>query len=154
MRVWTVNATMSAVTELGDHLRCQGVGIVTLESTSDYRRVWCVVLGSCGLRVRLVSARAVKNVPGRAKTDKKDGAWLAKLTGRGMLRPGFVPPCDIRRLRDYTRLRADLVRGRSRDWARLEKLLERALIKVSSVASTLGTQSARAGPWRTWRSGR
>ena len=55
-----------------------------------------------------------------------------------------MPPYDIRRLREYTRLRADLVHDRTRHWARLEKLLERALIKVSAVASTLDTQSCRA----------
>jgi transposase len=142
--VWTVNATMNAVTELGDHLRCHGIEVVTLESTSDYWRVWYVVLEAAGLRVQLVNARSVRNVPGRAKTDKKDAVWLAKLTERGMLQPSFVPPYDIRRLREYTRLRADLVRDRTRQWARLEKLLERALIKVSSVASTLDTQSVRA----------
>ena len=53
-----------------------------------------------------------------------------------MLRPSFVPPAEIRKLRDYTRLRVDLARKRSRHWQRLEKLLEDALIKVSSVAST------------------
>ena len=61
-----------------------------------------------------------------------------------MLQPSFVPPYDIRRLREYTRLRADLVHDRTRYWARLEKLLERALIKVSAVASSLATQSVRA----------
>ena len=135
---------MAAVTELGDHLRCQGIEVVTVESTSDYWRVWYVVLEAAGLKVQLVNARSVKNVPGRAKTDKKDAVWLAKLTERGMLQPSFVPPYDIRRLRDYTRLRADLVHDRARHWQRLEKLLERALIKVSSVASTLDTQSVRA----------
>ena len=142
--VWTVIATMNAVTELGDHLRCQGIEVVTLESTSDYWRVWFVVLEAAGLRVQLVNARAVKNVPGRAKTDKKDAVWLAKLTERGMLRPSFVPPPEIRRLREFTRLRADLVHEKSRYWARLEKLLERALIKISAVASALDTQSCRA----------
>jgi transposase len=142
--VWTVKATMNAVTELGDHLRCEGIEVVTLESTSDYWVIWYVVLEACGLTVQLVNARSVKNVPGRAKTDKKDAVWLAKLTERGMLQPSFVPPYDIRRLREYTRLRADLVRDRTRQWARLEKLLERALIKVSAVASTLDTQSVRA----------
>ncbi len=70
--------------------------------------------------------------------------WLAKLTERGVLRPSFVPPPEIRRLREFTRLRADLVHERSRYWARLEKLLERALIKISAVASTLDTQSTQA----------
>jgi transposase len=60
-----------------------------------------------------------------------------------MLRPSFVPPAPIRVLRDYTRLRTDLTRERTRYWQRLEKLLEDALIKVSSVASALDTMSAR-----------
>ena len=144
MHVWTVKATLGAVTELGDHLRCEGIQVVTVESTSEYWRVWHVVLEACGLKVQLVNARSVKNVPGRAKTGKKDAVWLAKLTERGMLQPSFVPPYDIRRLREYTRLRADLVHDRTRHWARLEKLLERALIKISAVASSLTTQSVRA----------
>jgi transposase len=142
--VWSVPALMGAVTELGDHLRCEGIEVVTLESTGEYWRIWHVVLEAAGLKVQLVNARSVRNVPGRAKTDKKDAVWLAKLTERGMLQPSFVPPYDIRRLREHTRLRADLVHDRTRYWARLEKLLERALVKVSSVASTLDTQSVRA----------
>jgi transposase len=69
--------------------------------------------------------------------------WLARLTGWGMLRPCFVPPAPIRALRDCTRARTDLVRERTRCWQRLEKLLEGALIKLSSVASKLTTQSAQ-----------
>ena len=72
-----------------------------------------------------------------------DAVWLAKLTEKGLLRPSFVPPAPIRELRDYTRLRIDLTRERSRYWQRLEKLLEDALIKVSAVASTLDTLSVR-----------
>ena len=142
-RVWTVAATMSEITALGDHLRCQGIEVVTIESTSDYWRIWHAVLEAAGLKIQLVNARAVKNVPGRAKTDKKDAVWLAKLTGRGMLQPSFIPPYDIRRLREYTRLRAELVHERTRHWSRLEKLLERALIKVTSVASAIDTMSCR-----------
>ena len=73
--VWTVTATMNAVTELADHLRCQGIQIVTLESTSDYWRIWWVVLEAAGLKVQLVNARAVKNVPGRAKTKRTRCGW-------------------------------------------------------------------------------
>ena len=73
--------------------------------------------------------------------------WLAKLTERGMLRPSFVPPAEIRQLRDYTRLRTDLTRDRTRYCSRLEKLLEDAQIKVSSVASTLFRCLVRA-MWR------
>ena len=61
-----------------------------------------------------------------------------------MLRPSFVPPAEIRQLRDYTRLRSDLTQERTRHWSRLEKLLEDALIKVTAVASTIDTQSVRA----------
>jgi transposase len=135
---------MAGVTELGDHLRCQGIEVVTIESTSDYWRIWHVILEDAGLTVQLVNARSVKNVPGRAETGKKDAAWLAKLTGRGMLQPSFIPPHDIRVLREYTRLRAELVRERTRLWSRLEKLLERALIKVTVIASSIDTVSVRA----------
>ena len=85
----------------------------------------------------------MKNVPGRPKTHKLDAVWLAKLTEKGLLRPSFVPPAEIRRLRDYTRLREDLTHERTRYWQRLEKLLEDALIKVSVVASPLDTMSTR-----------
>ena len=80
---------------------------------------------------------------GRPKTDRLDAVWLAKLTERGMLRPSFVPPAEIRRLRDYTRLRTDLTRERTRYWQRLEKLPGDSLIKVSTVASSLDTLSVR-----------
>jgi transposase len=142
-RVHTVPARTRAIIELGDHLRGLQVQVVTLESTSDYWRIWFVILEAAGLKVQLVNARTVKNVPGRAKTDKNDAVWLAKLTERGMLRPSFVPPPEIRRLREFTRLRATLVRERTRFWGQLEKLLERALIKISDVASTLDTRSCR-----------
>jgi transposase len=142
-RVWEVAATAGAVIELGDHLACQGIEKVTVESTSDYWRIWFYLLEAAGLDVQLVNARDARNMPGRPKTDKLDSAWLAKLTERGMLRPSFVPPAPIRQLRDYTRLRTDLVHDRTRQWSRLEKLLEDALIKVSAVASTMTTKSVR-----------
>jgi transposase len=85
----------------------------------------------------------VKNVPGRPKTDKLDAIWLAKLTEKGLLRASFVPPAEVRVLRHYTRMRTDLVQERTRYWQRLEKLLEDALIKLSTVASKLDTVSGR-----------
>jgi transposase len=143
MHLWTVKAAKRAIIELADHLRGQQIQVVTLESTSDYWRIWWVVLEAAGLKVQLVNARHVKNVPGRAKTDKKDAVWLAKLTERGLLQPSFVPPPEIRQLREFTRLRADLVHERTRYWARLEKLLERAAVKISAVLSRLTTDTAR-----------
>ncbi|HUL99619.1 MAG TPA: IS110 family transposase [Mycobacterium sp.] len=142
-RVWDVAATTGAITELASQLVEQGVERVTVESTSDYWRIWYYLLESAGLSVQLVNARDVKNVPGRSKTDKLDAVWLAKLTEKGLLRPSFVPPAPVRELRDYTRLRTDLTRERARYWQRLEKLLEDSLIKVSAVASTLDTLSVR-----------
>ncbi|MEV6866015.1 IS110 family transposase [Streptosporangium subroseum] len=142
-KVWDVDATMNAITELGDHLMCQHIEKVTVESTGDYWRIWFYVLEARGLKVQLVNARDMKNLPGRPKTDKLDAVWLAKLTEKGLLRPSFVPPKEIRTLRDYTRMRVDLIGERTRYRQRLEKLLEDSLIKVSSVASTLTTASTR-----------
>jgi transposase len=141
--VWDVDATTNAILELGEHLVAERIEKVTLESTSDYWRIWFYLLEAVGLPVQLVNARDIKNAPGRPKTDKLDSVWQAKMTERGMLRPSFVPPVEIRQLRDYTRLRVDLTRERTRYWQRLEKLLEDALIKVSAVASTLDTKSTR-----------
>ena len=142
-RVWDVPARTGAVSELAEQLIESGIEKVTVESTSDYWRIWYYLLEAAGLDVQLVNARDVKNVPGRPKTDKLDAVWLAKLTEKGLLRPSFVPPAEIRQLRDYTRLRVDLTRERTRYWQRLEKLLEDALIKISAVASTLDTLSTR-----------
>ena len=143
-RVWDVAATSGPVAELAEHLVEQGIEKVTVESTSDYWRIWYYLLEAAGLSVQLVNARDVKNVPGRAKTDKLDSVWLAKLTEKGLLRPSFVPPAPIRRLRDYTRLRTDLTHDRSRQVQRLEKLLEDALIKLSAVATDITGVSGRA----------
>src|SRR5438105_8551550 len=134
---------MHAVLELAEHLAASRYQIVTHEATSDYLRIWFYLLDAAGLDVQLVRAQDVKQAPGRPKTDKLDAVWLAKLTERGMLRPSFVPPVEIRQLRDYTRLRTDLTRERTRHYSRLEKLLEDALIKVSVVASKLDTLSVR-----------
>ena len=142
-RVWDVQATTGAVADLAGQLVDLQVGRVSVESTSDYWRIFYYLLEAAGLKVDLVNARDVKNVPGRPKTDRLDAVWLAKLTEKGLLRPSFVPPPPIRQLRDYTRLREDLTRERTRYWQRLEKLLEDALIKVSSVTSTLNLLSVR-----------
>jgi transposase len=113
--------------------------------TPDYRRLLAdLVLRAGGGR----AGRAAGERPGREERpgpaeDKLDAVWLAKLTERGMLRPSFVPPAEIRQLRDYTRLRTDLTRERSRHWSRVEKLLEDALIKVTAVASKTGSKSVR-----------
>ena len=135
-RIWEdVPATRARIAELGGELlRCR-VQMVTLESTSDYWRIWYYVLEGIGLAVQLVSASQAKNLKGRPKTDRLDAMWLARLTQWGMLRPSFVPPAAIRRVRDFTRARTDLVRERTRVLQRLEKLLEDAMVKITSVVT-------------------
>ena len=99
-RVWEVDSTTNSILGLGEDLVALGVERVVLESTSDYWRPFFYLLEAAGLTVWLVNARDVKQVTGRPKTDKLDAVWLAKLNERGMLRPSFVPPREIRALRD------------------------------------------------------
>jgi transposase len=143
-KVWQVPATTNAIIELAEQLAGQGIQRVVVESTSDYWRPFVYLLEARGLVVWLVNARDVKHLPGRPKTDRLDAVWLAKLNERGMLRPSFVPPAQIRRLRDYTRLRSDLTADRARQVQRLEKLLEDALIKLGTVATDIMGVSGRA----------
>ena len=143
-KVWTLASTTNAIMELADYLADQGIERMVVESTSDYWRPFFDLLQARGLRVWLVNAHQVKNVPGRPKTDKLDAIWLAKLNERGMLHASLVPPQPIRQLRDYTRLRYDLTAERSRHVQRLEKLLEDALIKLSTVATDILGVSGRA----------
>ena len=143
-KVFDVGTTTGAIMALADELAEEGVERVVVESTSDYWRPFVYLLEARGLVVWLVNARDVKQVPGRPKTDRLDAVWLAKLNERGMLRPSFVPPAEIRVLRDYTRLRVDLVGERTRHKQRVEKLLEDALIKISVVASDIFGVSGRA----------
>jgi transposase len=142
--VWQVPSTTNQILELAEQLAGEGIERVVVESTSDYWRPFVYLLEARGLVVWLVNARDVKHLPGRPKTDKLDAVWLCKLNERGMLRPSFVPPAQIRRLRDYTRLRADLTADRTRHKQRLEKLLEDALIKLSTVATDIFGVSGRA----------
>jgi transposase len=143
-RVWEVSSTTNAISALAEQLALEQIERVVVESTSDYWRPFVYLLEAQGLTVWLVNASQVKQVPGRPKTDKLDAVWLAKLNERGMLRPSFVPPAEIRRLRDYTRLRVDLIADRTRQVQRLEKLLEDALIKISTVVSDVLGVSGRA----------
>src|SRR5258705_10071650 len=97
---------------------------VVMEATSDYWKSVFYLLEAHGLAPWLVNARDVKHLPGRPKTDVLDAVWLCKVAERQMLRPSFVPPQPIRRLRDLTRYRIDLVGGRTAGKKRGEKLPE------------------------------
>jgi len=128
--------------ELTDWLRACGVTHVAMESTGVYwKPVWNLLQGQC--EVLLVNAQHIKAVPGR-KTDQKDSEWIAELLQHGLLRPSFVPPTPIRELRDLTRYRASLAQECNRIANRVQKVLEDANIKLSSVATDALGASGRA----------
>jgi len=115
-KVWRVEATYAQVIALMDHLRCEGIQRLVLESTSDYWRIWHYLAEAAGLEVWLVNARDFKHLPGRGKSGRLDCVWHCKLNERGMLRRSFVPP---------------------------QKILEDALLKISVVISDLFGASGR-----------
>ncbi|WP_147915851.1 IS110 family transposase [Ruania zhangjianzhongii] len=127
-----------------DHFRCEQVSLVVMEATGDYWKAPFYLLEQAGFTVWVVNARDVKHLPGRAKTDKLDAAWLCKVAERKMLRPSFVPPAPIRVLRDLTRYRVDLITARTAEKQRVEKVLDTAGVKVSVVASDIFGVSGRA----------
>jgi transposase len=130
--------------QMVDWFRSCGVTRVVMESTSVYWKGAYYLLEAEGFDSWVVNARDVKNVPGRPKTDKKDAVWLAKIAERGMCSPSLVHPKPIRELRDLTRYRRTLIEERTREMQRVEKLLEDAQIKLSSVISQTFGVSGRA----------
>jgi transposase len=141
--VETYSTMTRSLLAMSDHLRCLGVSRVVMEATSDYWKPVFYLLEAQGHEVWLVNAKDVKHLPGRPKTDKLDAVWLCKVAERQMIRPSFVPPPEIRRLRDVTRYRTDLVGVRTAEKQRVEKLLEDAQIKLSVVASDIFGVSGR-----------
>ena len=114
-----------------------------MEATSDYWKPPFYLLEAHGFETWLVNAKDVKHLPGRPKSDKLDAVWLCKVAERQMIRPSFVPPPQIRWLRELTRYRVDLVEARTAEKQRVEKLLEDAQIKLSVVASDIFGVSGR-----------
>jgi len=140
--VTTWGAMTGQILDLKEHLIKERVSLVVMEATGDYWRPFYYLLEDEDLNVVLVNARDARNVPGR-KTDVSDAAWLADLGAHGLVRASFVPPPPIRELRDLTRARTIITRERTREIQRLEKLLEDACIKLSSVASDITGVSGR-----------
>jgi len=141
--VTTWSSVTTQVLALREHLIAEQVTLVVLEATGDYWKPFYYLLEDGPFEVLLVNARHMKNLPGR-KTDVSDAAWLAQLGAHGLVRGSFVPPEPIRRLRDLTRTRTTVVRERGREYQRLEKLLEDAGIKLTSVATDISGVSGRA----------
>jgi len=125
--------TTGEILKMADWLRESRCSHVAMESTGVYWKPIFNILES-EFEVILVNARHIKNVPGR-KTDVKDCQWIAQLLRHGLLKPSFIPPTPVRELRDLTRQRKKLIQERASVANRIQKVLEDANIKLSSVAS-------------------
>jgi transposase len=133
--VRTFGTTTAALLQLSDWLVSQGVEAAAMESTGVFwKPIWNILEGT--VKVILVNARHIKNVPGR-KTDVKDCDWIAQLLQHGLLRSSFVPERPQRELRDLTRQRSQLSAEQSRVSNRIHKTLEDANIKLGSVATDI-----------------
>ena len=115
-------------------LTAAAVEQVALESTGVYWWPVFNLLEEAGLPVTLVNPQQVKGLPGR-KTDVGDAVWLADLLRHGLVRASFIPPVDIRALRELTRYRASQVRARAKEVHQVLKTLESANLKLASVAT-------------------
>lgn len=114
----------------------QGVRSVAMEATGVYWMCLYAALQVARIEVLVVNGRHVRNLPGR-KTDMADCQWLATLHAHGLLRSGFVPPPDIRRLQDYLRLREDHISLAASHVQHMQKALERMNVKFHDVISEL-----------------
>jgi transposase len=137
------STTTAGVAELGGWLLDRGVTTVAMESTGVYWKPVYYGLEGMFDELWVCNAQHVKNVPGR-KTDLADAAWLADVVAHGMIKPSFVPPAPIRELRELTRYRKTQIDERAREIQRLEKVLQDACVKLTSVASTVWSKSSRA----------
>jgi transposase len=135
------STTAAGLAGLAGWLADAGVTHVAMEATGIYwRPVFFALEGR--FELMLVNAAHMRNVPGR-KTDVADAKWIAQLMEHGLLRPSFVPPPDIRRLRNLTRYRKTLINERGRVIQRLEKNMQDAGVKLSSVTSTTLSVTSR-----------
>jgi transposase len=136
------STTRSGLGELVEFLRDAAVSTVAMEATGVYWKAPYYALEGLFDELWLCNAQHVKNVPGR-KSDLSDAEWLADVAAHGMVRPSFVPPPRIRELRELTRYRKTQVDARSKEIQRLEKTLQDAGIKLTSVASRVWSASSR-----------
>jgi transposase len=136
------STTSAGLGELASWLGETGVSTVAMEATGVYWRPVYYALEGLFAELWLCNAGHVKNVPGR-KTDLSDAEWLADVAAHGMVRPSFVPPPEIRELRELTRYRKTQVDARVKELQRLEKTLQDAGIKLTSVASSVWSLSSR-----------
>ncbi len=126
---------------LSDWLASFKVTHVAMESTGVlWKPVWHILSGSFALT--LGNAKQMKNVPGK-KSDQKDAEWIADLHAHGLIRPSFVPPQEIQELRDLTRTRKQMMHERAREIQRIQKILQDANVKLTSVLTDIMGASGR-----------
>jgi transposase len=138
----TFGTTTTQLLALRDWLVANGVTLVGMESTGVYWKPVYFVLEEV-VECWVLNAQHLRNVPGR-KTDVADAAWICQLVEHGLVRPSFVPPRPIRELRNLCRYRRSQVEERTREQQRLDKVLQDAGIKLSSVATRILGLSGRA----------
>jgi transposase len=134
--------TRKGLGELAAFLSGAAVTTVAMEATGVYWKSPYYALEGLFPELWLCNAQHVKNVPGR-KSDLSDSEWLADVAAHGMVRPSFVPPPEIRELREVTRYRKTQVDARAKEIQRLEKVLQDAGVKITSVASAVWSMSSR-----------
>jgi len=135
----TVTDDLLTLVEWLKETRCE---CVAMESTGSYWKPIYNLLEMENIKAIIVNAQHIKTVPGR-KTDVKDAEWIANLLRHGLLKASFIPNRDQRELRELVRYRKSIIEERAREFNRIQKVLEGANIKLSSVASTIKTLSAR-----------
>jgi transposase len=139
----TFGTVTAELLRLADWLLERRVTHVAMESTGVFWVPVYNLLEPTGLELLVVNAQHIKAVPGR-KTDVKDAEWIAELLGHGLLKGSFIPDRPQRELRELVRYRTQLIRERGRSVQRIQKLLEGANIKLSSVATDIMGVSGRA----------
>ena len=138
----TFATTTGRLEQMSDWLAAEKVTLVGMESTGVYWKPVYYVLEE-HFPVWVINAEHLRNVPGR-KTDVADSMWIAQLLEHGLVSPSFVPPRNVRLLRDLTRHGRRLTEERTRTIQRLEKVLQDAGIKLTSVSSTILNKTGRA----------
>lgn len=138
----TYGTTTGELTALAEWLTEQQVVDVAMESTGVYWKPLYNLLEALEMRPVVANARAIKAMPGR-KTDVSDAAWIADLHRHGLVRPSFIPGRSQRELRELVRYRRAVIQERTREAARVQKVLEGANVKLASVASDVLGVSGR-----------
>lgn len=139
----TFETNTSELLALADWLEECKCSHVTMESTGVYWKPIWNILESYSFQLILANAQRIKNVPGR-KTDVKDAEWLAKLLRCGLIEKSFVPPIEIRDLRDLTRYRKKLVHDTTQEKNRIHKILQDANVKITTYLSDIFGVSGRS----------